>query len=353
MTQIASDAFTSGSNVALESYSSNWTKVSGDNSLSVSGDYDRVYFSTTGTTRYRYTGATPSSADYSVSVDVYVASTLATSCAGVLGRASASGDTFYLARTVQGTGYQMFKCVSSSYTQLGSTSTKTFSGSTTYNVKLEMNGTAIKTYVEGSGTSSISATDSAITAAGYSGIYKYEASSGSDTTGHHIDNFSADTLVSGTDAAIAGTQETDVVAVAVEATTGAALATTQATDVAAVAVEATTGVAIAGVQASDVAAVNVTASTGSGTDAEVSATQASDVAAVAVSATTGVAIAPVQSSDVAQIQVSATLGAAIAANQGQDIAAILMAGVSIWTPQSAESTTWANRSASTTTWTNA
>lgn len=193
MTQFASDAFAAGSAAALESYDSAWVKVSGDGSASVSDVYGRVYYSTSGASRYTKNTAPPG-ADYSVSVDVYVASTLASSAAGPTVRHS--GTTFYLARTVQGTGYQMFKCVSGSYTQLGSTSSATFVAGNTYNLKLEANGTAIKLYINGNSTATISATDSAITAANYPGIYKYEAGAGSETTGHHIDNFSADTLSS-------------------------------------------------------------------------------------------------------------------------------------------------------------
>lgn len=197
MAQFASDAFTTGSEQALEAYSASWAKVGSDGSSSVSATYDRVYYSTTGGSRYTY-NATPASADYSVSVDVYVASTLSSSAAGPMIRASATGPNFYMARTVQGTGYQLFKCVSGSYTQLGSTSAATFTAGSTYNLKIEAIGTAIKLYINGSGTATISATDSAISAANKPGIYKYEASAGSDSTGHHIDNFSADQTSAGT-----------------------------------------------------------------------------------------------------------------------------------------------------------
>jgi hypothetical protein len=154
-----------------------------------------------------------------------------------------------------------------------------------------------------------------------------------------------------TDAAIAGTQATDVGAIAVQATTGAALAGTQASDVGAVAVAATTGCAIAGTQTTDVAAVNVSASTGSGTDADIAGTQAPDVGAISVSATLGLAIAGTQASDLGYIVVSATVVASMAGTQSSDVAAIVVAGSSIWTDVGVSAATWSDVGGASSIWT--
>jgi hypothetical protein len=154
-----------------------------------------------------------------------------------------------------------------------------------------------------------------------------------------------------TDAAIAGTQATDVGAIAVQATTGAALAGTQASDVGAIAVAATTGCAIAGTQTTDVAAVNVTASTGTGTDADIAGTQATDVGAIAVSATLGLSIAGTQASDLGYIVVAATVVASMAGTQASDVAAIVVAGSSIWTDVGVSAATWSDVGGASSIWT--
>lgn len=189
MGQFASDAFGGSDGTVLTTYSASWTKVTSDSASKISSA-GRVYGGAGGS-RHEY-NATPASADYSVNVDVYVMSTGDSGAAGPIGRAAVSGPTFYLARTAQGSGYQLYKCITGSYTQLGSTSAKTFSAGNTYNVKLDMAGTAIKLYAEGSGTASISQTDSAISAANKPGIYIYSGGTPSNTVGHHVDNFSAD-----------------------------------------------------------------------------------------------------------------------------------------------------------------
>jgi hypothetical protein len=154
-----------------------------------------------------------------------------------------------------------------------------------------------------------------------------------------------------TDAAIAGTQATDVGVITAEATTGAALAGTQATDVGAVAVAATTGCAVAGTQATDGAAVDVTAGTGSGTTADIGGVQASDVGAIAVSATLGLAIAGTQASDLGYIVVAATVAASMAGTQASDVAAIVVAGSSIWTDVGVSAATWSDVGGASSIWT--
>jgi len=128
---------------------------------------DKVYFNTNSTCYYA-SGAPPS-ADYSVFATIYVQSNGASLSAGVIGRASTSANTFYLAR-YGGTssGWQLYKFVNGSATQLGSTVVQSLSLSGSYSIELRMEGTSIKLFVDGAET--ISATDSDIADAGKVGI---------------------------------------------------------------------------------------------------------------------------------------------------------------------------------------
>jgi len=143
--------------------------------------------------RYR-ADVTPSSADYSVSCDLYVASTLSNR-AGVSARQAPSANTRYFARYSRVTaGVELFKTVSGTSTQLGSTSSQTASAGNTYRLELIVNGTTIEAYWDGGGSPVVSQTDSAITDAGHPGIVFLNAANAGNTTGIHIDNWSVDTL---------------------------------------------------------------------------------------------------------------------------------------------------------------
>lgn len=113
---------------------------------------------------------------------------------------STSANTFYHARAqrVSGTSlnWQLFKFVASTATQLGSSVSQTIATSTAYNLKLNVSGTTIELYDEGGGSPTISATDSAITAAGFAGLRENGAAT--DSTLYHLDNFSAEEAGAGT-----------------------------------------------------------------------------------------------------------------------------------------------------------
>lgn len=195
MAQFASDAFTGTSGTELSAYSGNWTKhpSSGAGTFVISnanrcrknsGDANEAIY---------YHSGSPASADYTVSADlVFVSSDVASP--SVCGRMSTSANTFYMARynTDLGGGWQLYKRVAGTFTQLGSTASATFT-SGTKNLVLRMSGSTIELYKEGSGTPTISATDTAISAAGKSGLRC--GADTSDSTGLHIDNFSADDIV--------------------------------------------------------------------------------------------------------------------------------------------------------------
>lgn len=195
MAQFASDAFGGTENAELAAYNAAWTRHT---SYSVNSEIasGRVRTSASGNSAYYHSG-TPASADYSVNCDLYFHETDGgDSNASVMGRVSTSANTFYMARYVGSTSdrWELYKCVSGTFTLLGS-SPQSISAVTSNNIKLEMIGSAIKLYKQGSATALISVTDTSITAAGKSGIRM--VSSNGDTTGIHVDNYSADDVGGG------------------------------------------------------------------------------------------------------------------------------------------------------------
>lgn len=126
--------------------------------------------------------ATPPSADYFVECVLDWISTVTADNIGVIGRAAAAANTFYFARWSQSAGgFQLFKCVAGTNTQLGATYVSAFaSGSRT--IRLTMTGTTIAMSVDG--VERVSVTDSAIAAAGSAGVRAGLASTSS--TGIHM-----------------------------------------------------------------------------------------------------------------------------------------------------------------------
>ena len=119
------------------------------------------------------------------------------------------------ARWRNGTGWQLFKYVAGTATQLGSTVTAAYSAGVTHTAKLTCNGSAISLHVDGVLTIGPIA-DTAITAAGFGGIL---AASDSDSDGVHLDNFSIDTLTTG-DATVAGATLTGTSSISTGGATG-------------------------------------------------------------------------------------------------------------------------------------
>lgn len=190
MAQFASDAFTGTSGTALQTYDSNWVEHGSSSGDDATIESNRAGSRSVGnTTKLYYHQGAPAAADYSVSSDVYCVTNLGSG--GICGRINTAANTFYISRCdAAAAGYALYKAVSGTFTQLGSTSSATFSSSTTYQVKLKMVGSTIELFKAGEGTATISVTDTAITAAGKSG-FRHNAN---QTTGFHIDNFSADDI---------------------------------------------------------------------------------------------------------------------------------------------------------------
>lgn len=131
-------------------------------------------------------GATPASADYSVSA-VIRPLTLTSASVGVVGRCEHACGHFYTATANFGAQnfWTLYK-YTGSYTQLA-TSAETLTANVDRTITLDMVGTTIRVLVDGSQV--ISVTDSSVTATGAPGVFF--SGSTTDTTGLHIDSVSA------------------------------------------------------------------------------------------------------------------------------------------------------------------
>jgi hypothetical protein len=184
-TTLASHTGETGASWTLYTASGTAAQISSVNTLRRSG--------TTGNaTAAYYSSGSQSSADYDVQADVVVKSLLTSDTVGVIGRATASSgtSTYYLAEySIAAGGWQLYKSVSGTLTQLGSTYAQTLTAGSTYTLSLEMLGTSIRLAVNG--TELIRATDSSITSAGRAGVYVAGTSTINSSTGLHLDNFTA------------------------------------------------------------------------------------------------------------------------------------------------------------------
>lgn len=194
MAQFASDSFTNSSGTVLTTHSSNWVRHTLFSTNCEITDANRARASAVAYTLH-YRTETPNSADYDVSCDVYcVTFSGRDEQCGVVGRCSTTDDTYYRGniKSWSADELRLTKFVAGVATLLGSAYAVTLATSTTYQVKLEMVGSAIKLYLDG--TQRVSVTDTAITAAGRPGIQLSYAtgSTPANNAGLHIDNFSAD-----------------------------------------------------------------------------------------------------------------------------------------------------------------
>jgi hypothetical protein len=280
MTVIAADAFAGSSDGdTLPDHDANWVNHPGaGNGFRITND-ERARGNGTNCVIYR--AETPPSADYSVKADIYVAGAgVSGNAPGVCARMDTSALTYYEARLAFSSGssanWQLYKRVAGTYTQLGSNVAQTVSTSTSYAVELRVNGSAIELYKLGEGSAAISATDSAITAAGKAGLRDNAAST--NTTGYHYDNFLAETLGGGDTTAPVLSSPTGTATGSTTATVGAttdegngtlyAFVSTSATPPSATDLKAGTGavwadsVAVSSTGAKTLNATGLTASTG-------------------------------------------------------------------------------------------
>lgn len=196
MTIFASDSFAGTEGTELSAYDAVWTKVTG-----VTGNAEiaseRLRASSTTTPAYYHSGA-PASADYAVSADLYFHESGATvgPAAGVIGRCSTSANTHYMGRYAGNAGWQLFKIVAGTVTQLGVSVPEAVGAGSTKTCTLDMVGSTIR--VLSDGVEKISVTDTAITAAGKAGVRFFNSTTPGDALGFHIAAFSADDGSSGT-----------------------------------------------------------------------------------------------------------------------------------------------------------
>lgn len=136
-----------------------------------------------GTPIYWNESVAPSSADYTVEADIYCDSS--GNAMGVTGREDGTGANHYYGRlSTNSTTVQLLRRLSGSLSVIASGNDATSNQYQTKNVKLSMEGSAIKLYVDGVQRASV--TNSQITAAGYPGLSCFNAGT-SDTW----DNFAA------------------------------------------------------------------------------------------------------------------------------------------------------------------
>lgn len=137
-----------------------------------------------------YYNAAPASADYSVFADIVAKSINATSRIAIVGRLSSTAITgYFLSFRQDSDEVQLWKVVAGTFTQLDS-APWTFTDEAVYAAELRLTGTSIRGFVDG--VEVVSATDSAVTAAGFAGLRAYNVSTaGSDAQDLHFDNFEA------------------------------------------------------------------------------------------------------------------------------------------------------------------
>jgi hypothetical protein len=207
MTIFASADFTGiTAGTALTTFDNvNWSKHPNSGASTINGaaaafGAGRLMKSTTSSADavYVWDSSAPSSADYEVRGDIIILAggvTADTRNFGIIGRASVAALTFYTAVAVGSNGWQLYKAVAGTFTQLGSSVAQTWAAGT-YALALRMVGAAISVKVNGA-TVIGPITDSAITAAGLPGLRVNAVGFGASTAGFGFDNFAAEDNLGG------------------------------------------------------------------------------------------------------------------------------------------------------------
>lgn len=200
MTAFASDTFDAGTHLTdivgnNPTVGGAWTDGSDSGSPSPIYDGNRAR-QADAQTSFTYPATTPSSNDYTVSVDITPQFGGSGGVAGVCGRKNAATGSvscywadYYDHATAGSRQWRLYKVVAGAYTSLGSYTQNI--GTTTTTLTLEMIGSAIKVYVDG--VERISATDSAIAGPGRAGIVLGNAAA-PGTNCVYLNNFTATTL---------------------------------------------------------------------------------------------------------------------------------------------------------------
>ncbi|MDQ1653832.1 MAG: hypothetical protein QOI35_3032, partial [Cryptosporangiaceae bacterium] len=187
------DSFTDTAATTLQSHTSDnggtWTNFRGGNT--VVSNANRIRKASSGDSEYSLSTA-PGSADYSVTADVTPLTTANDDWLCINGRFDISGSgSHYQACYGDNDGkWEIWKNISSSYTQLSTGYTQTLTAGQTYNLRLQMVGSTLTLWVDG--VQRQTATDSNLTSAYRAGFeLGTSGSSGAptNTTGWQLDNF--------------------------------------------------------------------------------------------------------------------------------------------------------------------
>jgi hypothetical protein len=133
---------------------------------------------------FAYASVVPASADYSVTLPVYVVSAANNLLGPAVRMATGAKTSYFVVYNKFVNRWELYKYVAGTATALGNYS-QALSTTTEYAAKLDATGTSIKFYVDG--VERISATDSAISDAGRGGIAGNTAASSS--TGMHASSW--------------------------------------------------------------------------------------------------------------------------------------------------------------------
>jgi len=201
MSNISSHDFAVADNTLLRDVSG-WAKIYG-----ITGDlrvFDGMVSNRSvaglGAAGFQCSLGTPPSADYEVSCDLVVKSVISDCYVGVAGRIQSGATTFYQFYHNGTTNeWAVSKRIADTNTVLGTVASGVSAGNT-YRIKLKMDGNQISGLVNGTVVLG-PFTNADITTAGYPGIRRLDNTGCTATTGVHYDNFSADTVGSGGNAA--------------------------------------------------------------------------------------------------------------------------------------------------------
>ncbi|MBA3781105.1 MAG: LamG domain-containing protein [Nocardioides sp.] len=195
----SSDSFTGATGALLQNRTGEmaaaWTRhpaSSADATITAGGRVRKAGTSTMGA--LYYASGVPATADYIVETDIYVATNLTNDMAGVVGRLDTTNvnGTYYYARYEQTTQvWILYKVVNGTWTWLGQSATQALTVGSTYRLALDMTGASIRVLVDG--VQVVAVTDAGIGAAGRGGLalgfHGASATTVTDTTGMHLDNF--------------------------------------------------------------------------------------------------------------------------------------------------------------------
>jgi len=194
----SADSMTGTMNATLQSRNgevgATWTKHVSSNADAVLTNDGRIRKDGNNTGQSLYSAsAQPATPNYTVEADVYVKTNLTGDMVGVVGRMDTTNTngTYYLARYEQAAQkWVLYKRVNGSFDWLGESATQALTAGATYRLALDMSGTTIRVLVDG--VQLISATDSAISAAGRGGLsfgFGPAATTVTNNAGFHVDNF--------------------------------------------------------------------------------------------------------------------------------------------------------------------